>query len=231
MDEKQRKIILGSLIILVGLLILLSNLDVLNFSSQLSTGGAILLVGITFFSFYLNETHKFGLLIAGELASALGLALIAGALEIIPDFYQTELAWIVILWGVSTIFLTVFLHHRRQIWSLLPAGVLFTFGLLVLTETFSNLATGNLWVLFLFGLGLTFWALFYFSPNRAQSGWARRIAFILLAVALLVFHFTNRDALISRTIFPILLILGGGYYIYSGLAPKINSHQSSENTE
>jgi len=231
MDEKQRKIILGCLLILVGLLILLSNLDVLNFSNQLSTGGAILLVGITLISFYLNETQKFGLLIAGELASALGLALIVGALEIIPAFYQTELTWIVILGGVSAAFGTVFLHDRRQIWSLLPTGVLFSVGLLVFMETFMNPAAGNLWVLFLTGLSLTFWALFYFSPNRAQSGWARFVAFILLAVALLIFHFTNRDALISRVLFPILLILGGGYYIYHGLSSKINSHQSTENNE
>jgi hypothetical protein len=214
MDEKQRGIILGSLIILVGLLILLSNLEIFNFSGRLTSGGAILLVGITFISFYLNETKKFALLIVGEMAGTLGLALVFGSLEIIPFFYREEISWIIILWGGSTVFCTIFLNNRGQLWSLLPGGFLFTTGLLVLASTFSNFGTGNLWVLFLVGLSFTFGLIFLFSPNKPKSGWAKFLAIILLAVALFIFYLSNLENFITKIIFPILLILAGSYYIY-----------------
>ena len=222
MDEKQRGIIIGSLVIFIGVLILLSNLDVLNFSGNTTLGGAFLLVGITCISFYLNETNKLPLLILGEIFCSVGLALVLSSLPTIPYFYRHQLPWLAILWGAGITFLTVFLTNRNQLWSIIPGGILFTIGLMVLIVTFAHIDDGNLWVLFLSGLSITFGVLFLFSPNKQKSTWAKFLSIILMAVALLIFYLNNSSHFIIKIIFPILLILIGSYYVYHGIQTTKN---------
>lgn len=229
MNEKQRGIIIGSLIIFIGILILLSNLDVIYFSSDLTIGGSFLLVGITFISFFLNETHKLYLLFLGEVTGSIGLALVLGSLPVIPFFYREELTWIAILWGAGVVFFTVYFTNHSQIWSIIPGGIIFTIGLLVLVATFAPITDENLWVLFLVGLSITFGVLFLLSPNKSQSTWAKYLAIILMGLALLIFYLVNDDSLIIRIIFPIVLILIGSYYVYQGLQhPKIKPDETPE---
>ncbi|GEM_PF-575049 len=217
MNERQRGIIIGSLIILIGVLILLGNLNILNFSTDISIGGIFLLVGITFLSFYFNEPQRVQLLFWGEVLCIIGLSIVLSALEMIPYDFRDGLIGLSFLWGLAIIFFTTYLIRKAQRWSLIVGGIFFTLGWIVLLDEFTRMGSGNLGAVFLAGTALSF-ALFYgMSPYREQAKWAKVLTVILGGFALLVFYIHNRHNLLLRIILPSIIILIGAYYVYVGI--------------
>jgi hypothetical protein len=220
MDEKQRGMILGCLVICIGILLLLSNLDILHLSNDISIGGIFLLVGITLIAFYFDNTKRFHLLIGGEILGIIGLTIILSVLQIIAAYYRSGVTGVTLLWGLAFIFATVYLTQRKQSWSLLPMGVFLTNGAVVLLSTLRWLDTGNLWVVTLAGLGLSFGLVFLVDLKRHLSQWAKYPALVFLSIALLVLFLNNRNIFLSQISFSVILILFGGLLVFWGLRKR-----------
>ncbi len=226
MNERQRGIIIGCLIILIGVLILLGNLNILNFSTDISIGGIFLLVGITFLSFYFNEPQRVHLLFWGEILCIIGLTIVISALDMIPYYFRDGLIGISFLWGAAAIFFTIYIIRRAQIWSVIFSGILFTLGWIVLLDEFTRIGSGNLGAIFLAGTALSF-ALFYgISPYHDQAKWAKVMAIIFGGLAILIFYIHNHHDLITRIIVPTIIILIGVYYVYVGIKSTKNEEIS-----
>jgi hypothetical protein len=98
----------------------------------------------------------------------------------------------------------VYLADRRNWWALIPAGVMLSLTLVVLSDNlFRGIDSG--WVLF-FGIGLTFAVIAALPGPRGQMSWAwipSIIAFviggIILASSVNIFNY----------IWPLLLMVGG----------------------
>lgn len=220
MDEKQRGMILGCLVICIGVLLLLANLDILHVSNDISIGGIFLLVGITLIAFYFDNPKRLHLLIGGEISGIIGLTIIFAAFRIIPSYYRSGITGVIMLWGLALIFATIFLTPRRQSWSLLPMGIFFTNGVVVLLSTLRWLDTGNLWVVTLAGLGLSFGLLYLVDWRRRLNQWAKYPALVFFGIALIVLFFNNRNIFLSQINFSVILILAGGLLVFLGLRKR-----------
>jgi len=216
MDEKQRGFIIGSLVIFIGILLLLSNLDILNISSDITIGGILLLIGIALISFYFSESRKPVLLILGGVLGTIGLTVVVSSLQMIPYAYRVGISWTVFLWGLAAIFLLVFFINRSQLWSILVGGLFFIIGLVVGLNTFIWISDGNLWGIFLAGLGILFGLFFFSDQTRGRTVWAKYPAIGFISLAILVLYFQNEDQLIIRLILPVGLMLLGSYFLYNG---------------
>lgn len=217
MDERQRGIIIGSMIILIGVLILLANLDVLNISGDISVGGIFLLIGITLFSFYFSDKQKYYFLILGGSFCTLGATIVVQALRMIPFYYRDNLSWVVFLAGVGLVFLSIYLTRKQLAWSLLPSGFFLTLSIMTLIKTYTWLQTAELWFILLIGWSLTLYIFYLLSQKLYHSGWAKIVSIVFAVLSVFVLYLSNRDSIVFRIIFPAALILAGGYFLYRSL--------------
>lgn len=217
MDKKQRGIIIGSLIIFIGIIILLANLDILNVSGDISAGTIFLLIGIALLSFFYSDRSKFYLLILGGVFCTIGFTVVIHSLRMIPYHLRDNLSWAVFIWGLATTFLAIFRHQRSHWWSTILAGFLYVIGLVIFIDAVFWIDAGNLWVIFLGGTGLALGIGYLKSETKQSARWAKYLAAIFGLLALVVLYFHNEHYSIIRFILPALLILVGGYYIYNGL--------------
>lgn len=195
----------------IGLIILLESLG--GIGGDLFVALILFAVALPFLVVYLhNRTNWWALIPAGVLALVALVFLFTGA-------FGGELFAAFIIFAVALPFLFVFFRSPESWWGLIPAGILATVGATILIagaglpeEQLERLISAVL----LFGIGLTFAALWLARSKARHTDWAKYPAAVLLLAAALVFIFGIR----AELIWSLALIAFGGWLLYRGTRPQ-----------
>ncbi len=171
--------------------------------------GFLFILAVTFFLVFLSRGAWWAALVAYIL-------LITSFMPLMSLTSRPELSGVILFFAIGLPFLYVYLKSPGRRWTLFPAGVLITLGIvtaLVLIPGGTNgLGTriGN--TVFYAGIAATFAVAWLKEHMR----WAMIVTILaaILAVAAALFGEIQQS-------WPIIIILAGGYLLYQGLRPKI----------
>jgi hypothetical protein len=171
MKRFDYRILVGTVLIMGGILMLLDKMGVLKGATDFFWAGLLAIGAGIFLFWFFSDRSKWwaaipGFTLAGMAASTLLL---------------DKLGWggLAFLGGIGVGFWAVYLRQPAQWWAIIPGGVLLTLGFTsALTEAFNVVETGGV---FFVGLGLTF----LLVALLAKMKWA----FIPAAVLLLLGFF------------------------------------------
>ena len=215
MKNKKSRTVLGGLIILVGVLALMVNIGILGDWEELLGGLLLLLGGLFFLNLYHQDRSKWWPLLPGAVLAVLGIGVIFNSY--VP--HASDMLGAAFLYTIFAVFAFVFTRDRSGWWAVIPAGVCFTLGTVVLVDTFHWLNSDLNGVVFFLGLGLTFYYLWSLRQNVENVDWAIWPAGVLLGLALLV-YINEVNWIRDDFIFPLLIIVVGVIIIISGTRKK-----------
>jgi hypothetical protein len=116
------------------------------------------------------------------------------------------------LGGIGLGFLLTYLNNREHWWAIIPAGTLFTVGLVAgLSSALEGVDIGG--ILFL-GLALTFAALYFVRTPQGRMKWPLIPAVVLLVIGLGMMAFSES---VLRYLWPLALIGVGLYFLVRAL--------------
>ena len=207
MKSSRGYIGLGILLVVLGILFLLQNFELVNLDliGQLGWGLLFGVAGLVFLWVFVSNIHQNWWAVIPSF-TLLGLALlIAFADRVGPA------AGGLFLGAIGLSFLVIYLVHRDFWWAIIPAGALLTLAVVAaLAERVDGMISGG--ILFI-GIGLTF-GLVYLAPEPGpRKTWALIPGGILVVMGLL---FMISLGGIINYIWPIVLILGGGFLVVRG---------------
>ena len=207
----ESRVLWGSLLILGGLIFLLENLGLFELGG-LFWALLLALAGIFFVTMFAQNRGNWWALIPGF--TLLSVALLVALDELAPSVSQW-LGGSLVLGGIGLSFLAIYLVERQNWWALIPGGVMITLAVIAgLDEAMPGLGTGGI---FFIGLGLTFTLLALLPGSQGQMRWAWIPAGILLVMGLLFLATAEK---LAAYVWPLALILGGGYLILRTLLPR-----------
>jgi hypothetical protein len=195
------RLLIGSLLILGGLLTLLDNFGVIRNASGIFWGLVLGLGGLAFLYLYLTNTSNWWALIPAF--ALFGMA----ASNFLPSSLK---AWngLMFLGGLGFAFWAIYFTGRERWWAIIPGGVLLTLGVISVLDNVSGRDSGGL--LFL-GLGITF-LLVAILPAPINRSWAIFPAAALLVLgALLGTPFKG----LADYVWPAALFIAGAYLIFN----------------
>jgi len=203
MTLRDSRISLGSLLVIIGLLALAQNLDWLRVDSDHVAGIIFFLIGATLFYQSRSDGKQFKFY-AGIAAMFIGFAILVGSTRILPG----QITGAAVLWIIGGLFLRIYLNKRETYWPIIPAGILFTIGLVVALEGFNLIYDVTIGALITFGIAATFGYLYSIRTEQNKLEWAKYPALGMLAVSVLI-YFSDRHYGIGPIIFALLLIAAG----------------------
>jgi hypothetical protein len=172
----------------------------------------LFLIGLSFLVVYLNNrTRTWALLVAyilGVLSIAPAMA--SGGGDTAAYFGS------VFLFAVALPFFIVYFRDEKNWWAIIPAGVLTVLGVIAgaaIAGWIEDGTEGGFANAFLMG-GLA--ATFAIVWLRNAKPWAKIVTIILAALAVASLFFTTY----SDIFWPVAIILGGAYLLYTALRPK-----------
>ncbi len=208
----ETRFLWGGLLILAGVVFLLQNFGFIGVLSDFFWAFLLGAAGVFFLTVFAKNRANWWALIPGFTLLSITFLILSSLLA--PGFSEV---WggSIVLGGIGASFLVIYLLDRRGWWALIPAGVMLTLALISGVGTLlPGLETGG--ILFL-GMGLTF-ALVALLPNsQAQLKWAWIPAGVLFFMGLV---FVAAAGNIVEYIWPLALIVGGGYLILRTLFPR-----------
>ncbi|MFZ5518963.1 MAG: LiaF transmembrane domain-containing protein [Candidatus Zhuqueibacterota bacterium] len=207
---KTRQFTIGISIIVIGLFVLLTNLQVISFDSQFYWGLAFLLLGVVSLNIFSLNTVRRGRLIFGIILIIIGLLMILDSLNFVPDGVQSALFF----WAGAALFIAFYIRNNRHWWSIIPGGLFIIFGTLTILEDSRLFEDDMLWVVFLAGLSLIFWFLYLIKDEANQLDWTIRPALVFTIITVTVMFLTWTDQF-EALWFPVAVILLGGYLVIS----------------
>ena len=214
MSKKNNGFYIGGMIILLGVLALLINSDILRGLDDL-LGGALLLLGaLIFFGIYNRDRAKWWPLLPGSVLAVLGIGVILDTF--VP--FASDLMGAAFMYALFAVFAFVFTRESSW-WAVIPAGVAFTLGTVVLVDSFNLIDSDLNGVIFFLGMGLTFLYLWSLRQDFQNLNWAIWPAGALLALALLVYVNQVRW-MRDEFVFPALVIFVGVIIIINGTRKK-----------
>jgi len=199
MKRYDPRLWIGGILIFLGALTLLDNLNIISNISDIFWGVIWGLIGLFFlYRLFADRTSWWAAFPAFAL---LGLSIS----QLLPQALQ-GFSGLAFLGGISLAFLWVYFSDTSRWWAIIPAGVLLTLGVISVLDTVTGVDNGG--ILFI-GLGLTFILVAILPGGRSRS-WA----FIPGAI-LIVFGALMAPPLVGFTkfIFPAVLIILGGYLL------------------
>ncbi len=213
MEKAKSNLLFGGLLVVVGLAYLLNNLDIIFIESEVTVSMVFWAIGAYLFSKF-STTKGIGFLIAGVISTFIGLVI---WLESIPGF-DDQFIGVIVLWTAAALFAVGFLRNSENWGFLIPTGILFTTGSMVWLDMilYNDDVLGSV---FFLGLGATFGFLYLIKNEKNKLDWAKVPALCLVAFSGFLFLVTS-DSLITDMFFPIILILLGGYLVYSATKQK-----------
>ncbi|MBE0696499.1 MAG: hypothetical protein IH586_06215, partial [Anaerolineaceae bacterium] len=212
MGRQIWRFIVAGFLILLGVGILLSNLNILPWDITgaqwfwlLVFGGA----GAAFVAVFLSNRENWWAVIPGF--TLIGLAVLIS--NILPENGDAGAAIFLGMVGLS--FWVIYAQKREFWWAIIPGGVLASLALMLL---FSGLLGGEGEpAIFFLGMGVTF-LLVYLLPNQeTKMRWALWPAAILGFMGMM---FTLGSSGLIGYIFPVALILFGGWLVFRAMNRK-----------
>lgn len=207
------RVVLAGFLILLGVLILLSNLNVIPWTIDTMQwfwlvvfGGA----GVAFLAVFFSNRENWWAVIPGF--TLLGLAILIS--NIIPTAYS-DIGGGVFLGMIGLSFWVIYLLRRDFWWAIIPAGVLTTLAVVAMTaDTIGGMPTG---ALFFLGLGATFLLVYFVPTPEGRMHWAIWPAGILGVMGILL---TLGMEGFGQYIFPAALIILGGWLVTRSLVRR-----------
>ena len=226
MKIQNNQFVIGIIIIVVGLLILLNNLDIFNLSEQLFWGVVIAGLGINFLRLHKQKPEHRGLIWMGL------IFIVIGTITILDSFiyFTDEIFGTMFLWFISAIFISVYIKNNLNWWALIPGGIFLILGAIVIIESYRLLPDDLLGFVFLFGFSLIFWFLYLIKDEKNKLEWAKYPAAIFAIISFFVLSFVWNSSL-SNFIFPISIILLGLYFLLKGFQSKKGDLEESSQEE
>jgi hypothetical protein len=160
------RVIAGALITIVGVVLLLSQLQVIVLREAMWGPLALLAGGVAFCALWLSNTQEWWPLIPGSIMACWGLATLLGLVGL-PAWLVTLIGFL----GCSLPFFYIFLKVGAQKgwWALIPGGILGAWGL---ASVLGALAVPEALVTLVGFVGSALPFLFIFSLDRKENWWA-----------------------------------------------------------
>ena len=214
MKLSRVRVIGGILLVLLGVLSLLSNLEIfvggldLFWALLFGAGGALFL-----YVFLTNREHWWAI-IPGFVLISIGalLALERFAPEGIGDWGGA-----LVVSGIGLAFWAIYFVKREHWWAIIPGSVMLTIAIIVGFSSSLEKAGIDTGGIFLLGLGLTFGLLAFLPSPQGRMKWALIPAVILLGTGLLI---TAAAAELLQFVGPAALILVGLYLVFRVFRPR-----------
>ena len=172
----------------------------------------LFLIGLSFFVVYLNDrTRTWALLVA----YIMGVLSIAPALS---SFGGDAAAYFgsVFLLAVALPFFVLYFRSTENWWAIIPAGVMTVLSIIAALAIAGWIRNANQGgyanALLMGGLAVTFAIVWL----RHAKDWARIVALVLAALAIGSVFFVSY----YEMVWPVVIILGGVYLLYTALRPK-----------
>lgn len=203
---ERQDISFGILLILIGVLFLLFNFNLISFSV------AIFVLSIGILIRYFMNNNSLNLI--------LGLILLGISSVLILDQYvftSLEMKEVLFIWIFALIGFLFFIKEKNRLFLLLSLS-LFSIGIYLVVYKLSQ--SNPIWFLLIL-LAIVFYIYYLLGYKTAGIEWPKKISFILLFLALIIFVFvklnnTNIAFLkLINYIWPIILILFGIKLIYN----------------
>lgn len=218
-SREDRRIVWGILLVLAGLFLFARNLGVIDPEQWFSENvwaylSALFFVGLSvLFLFYFTlDQENWWAAIPGFTLLGLGAGFLIDRFFPSGDFSGTLL-----LLGVSSGFLAVYLRKRDQWWAIIPWGVV---GTIAITAAIPGSEERDSGPVFFAGLGLTF-ALVALAPTpEGRMTWAWIPATILLGLSFLIAF--SLESLLTF-VWPLLLVLFGGAILFRRLTGRTSN--------
>jgi hypothetical protein len=195
------RILFGAILICAGVLFFLQTINILsNVWSILWI--LVFFAGTGFFFYvYLTDRRQWWALIPA-------MAFLGLAGTIFLDTYYPEkldLGGALLLGFIGLGFIVIYVTNREYWWAIIPAGVLFTLGVVTISDDFISDDSGG--GIFLIGLAITFLLVALLAKPRESFWWAYIPAFALFLLG--VFLIGPLKSFFNY-LWPIALILTGG---------------------
>jgi hypothetical protein len=201
----ESRILWGSLLIIGGVLYLLENLGLVQFGG-IFWAVLLLLGGLFFLSIFLANRMNWWALIPGLVLLSIGIVV---AIDTFAPAFIEIWGGSIVLGGIGTSFLLIFLLNREMWWAIIPAGVLLSLAVIIgLSNYLPDTEIGGL---FLIGLGLTFAVVAIIPTSQGQMLWAWIPAGVLVVIGLII---TAASGDLIKYIWPVALILGGAALLF-----------------
>ena len=215
MNNRKAYLVIGMLIIILGIIALLGNLNIFpNWDHFL--GGALLLSAAGFFVYiYQRNTSHWALLLPCFVLAALGAGVVFA--QFFPA--RADLIGSFLFFSVFAFFAYVFLLDDRHWWAVTPAGFSFSLGTLILVNSLHLVNSDYGGVILLSGVGLTFLYLWGLHRGGLTFRWAIWPAAAFFALALIV-YFDRTEWLGSGVLLSILFILFGLRLVMSAMKKR-----------
>lgn len=204
----------GIFLLLAGVFLLLTNLNVFGTWGRLAWAALYTLTGLGFLIwFFIGRQHWWRAIPAFTLLG-IGAAMLLAWLNIELGGWSPSL----ILFGMALSFWAILIARKEHWWALVPAGVLTTVA--VLFGLWPRLDVAGRTAVLLIGIGLTFLLLYIIRYDEHDARWAAvpTGALLLLGMIMLVEAF-SAPALVQDW-WPIVLVVAGAVLIILGLTRR-----------
>ena len=197
----------GILLLVIGVLLLLSNLDIVTLDLESLIGPLLVGGGLIFILVFITNTDAWWALIPGFTLIGVGINIFMS-----PWLGENEgrVTAAIFFGSIGLPFLLIYISNHRLWWALLPGGVLLTISVTQLVPDSPALMGG----IFFLGLAITFGLLYLLPKPSGKLKWALYPAGILLLVGIFItLEATNLLAYIG----PLVLLAFGVYVIVRAL--------------
>lgn len=203
-------VVAGALLVVLGVLMLLENLQIIPRATSMFWGALFVLGGGTFLYFMAGNTRtRWWAVIPGLTLLGLGLE------NFLPEAWG-NLGGALFLGSLGLSFFVIYLTDRERWWGIIPGGVLATLAVIAGVDS-AGMDSGSL--LFV-GLGLTFLLVGILPTPAGRMNWA----FIPGVILILLGAFLGSEALsgIMFYIVPAALVFAGVVFIIRFFTDKSN---------
>lgn len=220
--ENQRtrwSIVVGSLLVLGGIVLMLVTFGVLQVGAVFWVG-AFDIVGGIFLAVFLQNRKQWWALIPGMALLGVGTT-IAGNEFFPPSSLIHQMAGAFVLLFIGLAFTFIYLRDTQQWWPLIPMGALFSVAAITVLATTTNLAGEVLGSLLFFGMALTFSMVALRPTEQGQTRWALIPAAILALLGVLTAGMFTQAL---TFMWPAMLIITGFAILILNLWRQRHSH-------
>jgi hypothetical protein len=216
MKKVPSALVWGVILVVVGVLSLLGNLDLLGGITTLVWGLVFALAGVAFLVVYLRDHDQWWALIPGM--GGLGLGLLVAVGSSLPGDWEAVL----FLGPLGLSFLLIYLQRRAFWWALIPAGVLLSVCAVVAASGQSAFDEGSL---MLIGLGVTFGAVALLGKPSAHFRWAWIPGGILGTIGVLILLDSVE---LAAYVWPLAIIAVGAFFLLRATLGKPQADKPAE---
>jgi hypothetical protein len=205
MKSSHFRVILGALLLVMGAVALLQNFHVLQFTGSIwGIFWAVVFMagGAAFLTVLFNNKQNWWAAIPGLTLVGLGAII---AISILFPAFPGNITGAIFLAAIGAAFWVIYFLLPENWWAIIPGGTLVTLAVVTMTSDYNGDLSGGL---FFVGLGITFGLLALLPSNKMRWPWIP--AGILTAMGLIIAF----SSLAGSLIWPVALILLGGFFIY-----------------